>query len=827
MNKLPLKVKLIIAFLCVGILPALVATGIAWWNGTTLITHELEKSLTSTRDLQKMRFDDLLKEITALTQSNADSSEVKAALVEYRAAFDKIAEQLMKNKKLDAQSISQHVKTHYEKEWGAEYQKIHKTPATELSRFMEYDEKGYAAQYSYVSANPQANKSALETADDGTDYSKVHKYYHKSMENLANSFKMDDAILVDAQSGYILWTARKEMDFGANIKRGALAETVEGRIFKAALADPGKTHISDMERFFPSLDQPAIFASAAIKVNGVVEGVLIFQIPFERIDAITNLDREWKDHGLGETGETYIIGKDKIMRSTARGIIENKDKYIEEIRKSGLDEKTVQWIANTGTSAGMLEIKSDLTDRALEGKEAVEIGKDYRGEEVIVAYKPLAGFRDWFLMIKLDTAEGLAGVNKLKYVLLTLVVVAAGLIFALAWMLGGSLSKSIAAIATRLSSGSEQVAEASQEIAAGATELSESATEQAASLQETSAAVDEISAMVNRSAENAEQSRQRARSSQERIQDGKRAISEMLQAMSSINESNEHIVSQVTNNAREFESVVSIISEIGNRTKVINDIVFQTKLLSFNASVEAARAGEHGKGFAVVAEEVGNLAQMSGNAAKEISGMLEESIKRVTSISNESKRSVEQLIETGKIALTNGNEKARTCDKVFDEIMQDAGAVTGIVEEIATSAREQATGIQEVTKAMGQLDQATQQNTAVAQQSSVAAERLSTQSSDLHQLVISLEAIVHGSGKGEGRVVKQKTRKASKTSSGQKTQASVKSSATQATDDVNVLPLKKKAHSAAPVKANAQATKMAVGSDIGVPSEDDPRFEEV
>lgn len=824
MNKMNLKTKLIAAFLLVGILPALVATAIAWWNGTQLIHSELEKSLSSTRNLQKVRFDDLVFEISALTQSTADSSETKTALVEYREAFDKLPEQLMKNKNLDAQTIARHVKTHYDKEWAAEYQKIHKTPPSQLANYIgDHDEKGYAAQYSYVSTNPQSEKANLEYANDGTDYAKVHKHYHKSMENLAKSFQMDDIILVDARSGYIIWTAEKEIDFGANIKRGTLSNTIQGRIFKAAATDPNKVHISDMDRFFPSLDQPAIFASSAIKIDGAVEGVLIFQIPFSRIDAVTNLDKKWKERGLGESGEIFIIGKDKIMRSSARGLIENKEKYIEGLKKFGLDENAVQWIANTGTSASMFEVKSKFADRAITGEKAVMTGTDYRGAEVIMAFEPLEGFADWFLLVKLDTEEGLAGVNKLKNILLTLIAVSAGLIFLIAWTLGSNLSKSIAAIATRLGAGSEQVADASQEIAAGATELSESATEQAASLQETSAAVDEISAMVNRSAENAEQSRQRARSSQERIQHGKRAISDMLQAMSSINESNEHIVTQVTKNAREFESVVSIISEIGNRTKVINDIVFQTKLLSFNASVEAARAGEHGKGFAVVAEEVGNLAQMSGNAAKEISGMLEESIKRVTSISNESKRSVEQLIETGKSALTNGNDKARSCDTVFDEIMQDSSAVTSIVEEIATSAREQATGIQEVTKAMGQLDQVTQQNAAVSQQSSVAAERLSTQSNDLHQLVVNLEAIVHGSGKAQDLSARKKT-SSSKDGSSHKTLA--RSKAESETNDANVLQLKKKLRSSAPATMSTQ-TKKTVGSDIGVPSENDPRFEEV
>lgn len=815
MSKMNLKTKLITAFLLVGLVPVTIATGISWWNGTNLIMSELESKLTSTRDIQKVRLDDLLKKIFALTRSSAENLEVKAALMDFRAAFDKMPEQLYK--KVDAQKASQQVTSFYQKDWANEYQKIHKTAPANLEMYLKYfDEKTTAAQYSYAANNPEAKKSAFEFFDDGTDYSAKHKIYHKPLNTLGEEFGMDDVVLVDARSGYIIWTGDKEIDFGLNIKRGPLAESLEGKAFAAAMNDPNKAHITDMERFFPSLDRPSIFVSSAIKIDEKVEGVIIFQVPFDIFDEITNLDKKWKERGLGDTGEMFIIGKDKVMRTSARGILENKEKYLSEARASGVDEETLKWMNNADTSATSFVVKSVLAERAVGGDKALALGRDYRGQDVIMAFEPLDGYQSWFLMTKIDQAEGLAGVNKLKYILMTLIAVSAGFVFLIAWMLGSGLSNSIAAIASRLGAGSEQVAQASQEIATGATELSESATEQAASLQETSAAVDEISAMVNRSAENAEQSRNRARASQERIQDGKRAISDMLQAMSSINESNELIVKQVTDNAREFESVVNIISEIGNRTKVINDIVFQTKLLSFNASVEAARAGEHGKGFAVVAEEVGNLAQMSGNAAKEISGMLENSIKKVTSISNDSKRSVEQLIETGKTALSNGNEKARSCDKVFDEIMQDSSAVTSIVEEIATSAREQATGIQEVTKAMGQLDQATQQNTAVSQQSSAAAEQLSGQSNDLHQMVVSLEAIVHGSGNAsQNMMAVQHTKK--KTTRTASTKVKDEASA----ENGKVVPLKPK------TKPSTQTAKKVAGSDISVPSENDPRFEEV
>ena len=123
------------------------------------------------------------------------------------------------------------------------------------------------------------------------------------------------------------------------------------------------------------------------------------------------------------------------------------------------------------------------------------------------------------------------------------------------------------------------------------------------------------------------------------VETGKSIIDEMNAIVQDIHSGNEEMVKQVNNSNEEVEKIISIIKTIGDRTKVINDIVFQTKLLSFNASVEAARAGEMGKGFSVVAEEVGNLAKMSGDAAQEISAILDDSITTVHSIIERTKES--------------------------------------------------------------------------------------------------------------------------------------------------------------------------------------------
>jgi methyl-accepting chemotaxis protein len=216
----------------------------------------------------------------------------------------------------------------------------------------------------------------------------------------------------------------------------------------------------------------------------------------------------------------------------------------------------------------------------------------------------------------------------------------------------------------------------------------------------------------------------------------------MMIAINEIKGTNDQILNQMESSNKEFAEIVKIISEIGEKTKVIDDIVFQTKLLSFNASVEAARAGEHGKGFAVVAEEVGNLAQMSGNAAKQITDLLSGSIKKVNDIVNQTSARVDQLVEVGKDKISMGLSTATKCRDALNIISENANTVTAMVTEIAHASKEQSQGVQEINKAISQLDQVTQQNAAVAQGSSSQAEHLKAESISLSSAVMTLTELM-------------------------------------------------------------------------------------
>lgn len=300
------------------------------------------------------------------------------------------------------------------------------------------------------------------------------------------------------------------------------------------------------------------------------------------------------------------------------------------------------------------------------------------------------------------------------------------------------------ALAMQLDAAGKEVNGEASQIARGGEELSQASIKQASSLQETSASIEEISSMINNNSENCKQATTVSETSMRSTEKGKEVVESMIDAIGEINSSNEGIAQQIDETNKEIESIVKIINEIASKTKVINDIVFQTKLLSFNASVEAARAGEAGKGFAVVAEEVGNLAAMSGNAALEITKMLEESTTTVENIVKNSKEKIERLVRDSKDKVNHGKQIAQECEETFNEILKNINSVSQMIAEVSNASYEQAMGVTEINKAMAQLDQVTQLNTVNANSSAQSAVSLETQANRLNALVNELLLTLNG-----------------------------------------------------------------------------------
>lgn len=370
-------------------------------------------------------------------------------------------------------------------------------------------------------------------------------------------------------------------------------------------------------------------------------------------------------------------------------------------------------------------------------KDCPEAAEAYRS-----SMEKLVSYQKRFSSTMVQEARATVGFTNLMISLIGTLGVAIGLL--VGYLFSTSMARSITQIVDSLNENAQQLTAVSSQIASSSEELSQSATEQAASLEQTAASIEEMDSMVAKNTDNSKATAATSSLSQKKATEGKAVVEKMILSMDQINQSNNTIMEQVNHSNEQLASIVKVIEEIGSKTRVINDIVFQTKLLSFNASVEAARAGEHGKGFAVVAEEVGNLAQMSGNAAKEISALLDDSVRKVNSIVSDTRSKVEKLIGEGRQTVEVGARVARECGDVLEEIVQNVSNVAVMANEISSASNEQSRGVSEITKAMNQLNQVTQSNAATSEEAASAAEELAAQAESLKKAVEDLAEAIHG-----------------------------------------------------------------------------------
>ena len=341
------------------------------------------------------------------------------------------------------------------------------------------------------------------------------------------------------------------------------------------------------------------------------------------------------------------------------------------------------------------------------------------GNELVDSLSELSN-RELDQINQLITAQTSDRLNSMIFSI-TEVLVNFGLIMVLFIIILRNLFKSIDQLIRSLEQSSNRVHQTSDTLTGISQNLSSGSQQTASALQETASSMSEMNSMVSTTMGKIEGARRSSEEVFSQVEQGQRVIEEMVNSMQAIQDGN-----------NKLNEIQGIMESVSKKTSIINDIVFKTQLLSFNASIEAARAGQQGKGFAVVAEEVGKLAQTSGKAAEEIEQLL-----------SESKSKTKMIVAETKSRVDSGTDIIQRVATMFNDIAVEMRQINEQTQMVADAAKEQSLGISQVTTAVSEIDGTTQSIVSESQNAELAARKLLQQSDELRQVSKNLSRLIY------------------------------------------------------------------------------------
>ena len=258
-----------------------------------------------------------------------------------------------------------------------------------------------------------AASAKVQTAGDPSEWSKLNQRYQPFFSDFADRFGFDDVMLIDP-TGNVVYSAFKQTDLGANVLAPPFATTRLAEAYRKAMraSSVDDVVLSDFEDYAPAYGKPTLWILTPIGDGGGIYGVLALQVSVDGINNVMTGNRGWDKDGLGRTGETYLAGPDKLMRSISRELVTDPQKFVTDVVANGTPEEVAKRQVEIGDSVLLQPVNTAAVNLALSGQSGVNTARSYLGPEVLQAYAPLklTGL-NWVIIAKVDKSEALAPVN--------------------------------------------------------------------------------------------------------------------------------------------------------------------------------------------------------------------------------------------------------------------------------------------------------------------------------------------------------------------------------------------------------------------------------
>jgi methyl-accepting chemotaxis protein len=414
-----IRQKMLIGASLLTLIPVVITSALLWQGASSLANGALEtrtkNQLNSLRDTKRQQVSDEINTRVRSLQVLAAQRSTVDAMRAFKPAFASAA----KERGADASGMTADLAKYAQEQFAPEYVKRNAGAVPDVKPFLAaLDANGLALQSDYIirNANPLGQKERLLRGESASSYNTAHAQFHPGFERAQKLSEYYDIFLIDTDTDTVIYTVFKELDFGSPLAKGIASGTklaeAYGKVKQATNRD--SVFLSDFSPYLASYDDQAAFAAAPVFDGDRQIGVIAMQYPIDKITDVMSSGKTWDKIGLGKTGDMFLVGQDKLLRTNVRYMVESKQAFADSLGSKLSANQRANMLKKEST-VGVVDIDSDATRPALAGQEGYVEFVDYRGVKSLGSFGPMkVQGLSWGLVAKIDEAEADESINEIN-----------------------------------------------------------------------------------------------------------------------------------------------------------------------------------------------------------------------------------------------------------------------------------------------------------------------------------------------------------------------------------------------------------------------------